>query len=151
MADDVRKTLKDLVTAQINAVAITKDDDVTFAPYTILYETPPWVILHDWLVTNGRYLVITVGRIRVTPKRFIQGVPLIYDGRYPVSTWCIDKSDSTGTKLKWKADEEIERIFEDNPGVFSQAAESIEEDDRVLGSIILYSTRTIVKHKRYLT
>jgi hypothetical protein len=151
VADDVRKTLKDLITAHINPIVITKDDNVTMATYIIEYESPPWIILQDFIITQGYDLVFTVGRTLVTPKRFLQGVPLIYDGRYPVSTWCVDKTGITGTKLKWKADEELERVFEDNPGTFSQAIDLSQDDDHVLGSVMLYNTRHIIKHKRYRT
>lgn len=150
MPEDVRKTLRDLIVAQITAGSIT-DDGGGLASFHILFELPPLTLLRDFLLSQSFSALITVGRMRVTPKRIINGVPLIYDGVYPVSTWCVDKNGITGIKLKHKLDAEVESIFEDNPGSFSQLVGGIEDDDHKVGSTMLYNTRFLIKHKRYST
>lgn len=151
---DPRQTLKELIDVDLDRDALTKDDDRTRASFRLMYVNPPDVLLRDFMVTLNIDVIITVGRLRVMPTRRTVGEPYVYDGRYPVKIWTIDKKPViTGETLRQKTYAELERIFADNPSAtFPYRTRWInEEDDNdyIIDGTRIYTSTLLISHRLY--
>lgn len=77
--------------------------------------------------------------------------PIGYDEAVPITTFCIDKTGITGTKLKWKAEAELRRVCETDPEGSLRNLERIGDHDKDLGSTILHSREFTMNYKRDMT
>lgn len=76
----------------IDAITLTKDDDVAFASVLHLYERGPEDI-KDLFFVDDYDVVFFYGEPRVKSAREIQDVPVHYLMRYPVTVVTVDKRD----------------------------------------------------------
>ncbi len=152
----VKEDLVDLLKDELSASALTKDDNTTNARYEPLVVNPPYVTAKDMLLTKGYDLLFTVADLRAENKRILQNIPLVEDGRYLIKTWTIEKKNSSGTviidglKLKQKADDEVKRVFKENPYDASGNEQSVvgwENADKMVNGMWVYSTVFTVRKR----
>jgi hypothetical protein len=74
-----------------------------------------------------------------------------YIEHIPITVSAIDKTGITGTKLKWKGEAELRRIDETYPLGSIRLLEKRRDQDKILGSTIMYSTEWILTYRRDTT
>ena len=141
---DPKEGIVDEFQANLNDDALTKKDASTHAKYLVMYEKPPWTLIKDFIIREGYDLIISVGRKQVFPKRFVRNIPLVFDGRFPIGIWTVDKPDIDGDVLKFKADDEIRRVIRAS-GKY-QLYPYEKDDDHTLDGIKIYNRTLIIKY-----
>lgn len=146
MSVDPRQTHKELLET-IPAASLTKDDNVTHATFSVLFEEPPINLLANYLSNSD--LVFTVGYVRVDGKRRLQSVPHIFDGRLRVGAWTKNRTGITGEKLIWKAVLAIRTVYDGNAGLSQKCVISEDSEDQMIEGVKLYNYVFIVRHKTF--
>ncbi len=147
----VKEDFVELLDDELSASVLTKDDNATHARYEELVENPPHILAKDMLLSKGLDLMFTVADLRGENRRFLQNVPHIEDGRYLIKTWTIEKKNGVGTviidglKLKQKADDEVKRVFKENPD--NQYVVTWENVNKLVQGTWVYSTVFTVAKK----
>lgn len=153
MVEDARYRTKVYLTHAtkgINPSNLTKDDASTLAKYIVAYGNPDYPITR--VFKDKRIDVIfSLGEPDSEPMLNFDQTPYGYEEHVPITTFCIDKTGITGTKLKWKAEAELRRITETYPTGSQRALERRGDNDQRLGSTILYSTQFILNYRRDTT
>lgn len=142
---DPKEGIVDDFQANINNDVLLKKDAATHAKYLVMYEQPPWVLIKDFIIRQGYDLIITVGRSMVIPKRVVRNEPLIFDGRFPIGIWTVDKTDIDGDVLKFQADDEIRRVIRVSNKYQLHPHET--DDDHVLDGIQIYNRTLIIRYE----
>jgi hypothetical protein len=135
-------------TAFPNAVA-TGDTYVlsltsTQVTFIVAYGNPDYALERVFLDKDVD-LVFSIG----TPDVESLPVGIGYVEKVPITIWTIDKTGITGTELRWKAEAELRRIIETYPLGSLRGTEKISDNEKNLGSTILYSVTHVMRYKRY--
>ena len=101
--------------------------------------------------TKGVDLVYSIGEPESTPLLGHDLTPYGYVEHVPIETYCIDKDNIDGAKLKWQAEAELRRVTETYPTGSLRTLERRGDNDVHLGSTILYSARFILNYRRDTT
>lgn len=123
---------------------LTKDNDTSQATFHVAFSYPDYP-LERVFDDKAVDLIYSVG----TPTTTALPVGVGYDEAVPIKIFCIDKTDITGTKLRWKAEKELRRVVEANPTGSLRSLDRIEDNEQRLGSTTLYSVKYILRYKRY--
>jgi len=144
-SDDARHRTKVYLEEHVNNANLTEDDDSTTVKFIVAYAFPdyPWLrVFQDKNVS----LVFGVG----TPETEPLPVGVGYIEKVPVTVWCINKAGISGTKLRWKAEAELRRICETYPAGGSLFTwQRLGDNEKNLGSTVLYSVEYVMRYKRY--
>lgn len=143
MVQDARQRTKVWLDTYLDNANLTKDDD-SQARFITCFAYPDYP-LERVFSDKGRDLVFTVG----TPETEALPLGIGYIERVPITIYTIDKTGITGTKLRWKAEEELRTVCEDNPEGSLRTLDRISDSDERLGSTTLYSVSYILQYKRY--
>jgi hypothetical protein len=84
-----------------------------------------------------------------TPDSTALPVGVGYTENVPITIWCIDKTNITGTKLRWQAETELRRIVETYPTGSLRNWQRLGDNEKNLGSTVLYSVEYVLRYKRY--
>jgi hypothetical protein len=144
MVEDARYRTKILLDTYLLAANLTEDDNSTQVKFIVAYADPDYPLVRvffDKLVD----LVFCVG----TPDSIALPVGIGYEENVPITIWCIDKTGITGTKLRWKAEAELRRIVETYPTGSLRNWQRLGDNEKNLGSTILYSVNYVLRYKRY--
>lgn len=150
MAEDARYRTKYYLESYIVNANLTKDDDATQISFIVAFGNPDYPITKVFL-TKGVDLVYSIGEPTSEPLLGADQTAYGYTEHVPIRTFCIDKTGITGTKLKWKAERELRRITETYPLGSQRSLERRGDNDKRLGSTILYSTEFILNYRRDIT
>ncbi len=115
--------------------------------YIIAYGYPDYPMVKVFK-TKGVDLVFSIGEPNSSPLMDCDQSPYGYEEHVPITIFCIDKDNITGTKLKWQAETELRRICEDYPTGSLRSFERRRDNDQRLGSTILYSTEYMLSYTR---
>lgn len=151
MVEDARYRTKVYLETYITAANLTEDDDSTPVYYIIAYEKPDYPLISVFRL-KGVDLIFSILTPRTEAK--VSGDQIIrrYHERVSIETFCISKSHRiTGTKLRWKASEELREIFKDYPTGSQRPLRVEEPNDVNLGSTTLYSQRFNFDYLRGVT
>jgi len=122
------------------------DDDSTEVSFAVIYENPPYSVEHEFRAASAPVdLLYVVG----TPDSEALPVGVGYVENIPITIWCIDKTNITGTKLRWKAEAELRYVAETYPVGSLRTLSRMSDNEQHLGSIILYSVTYGLRYKRY--
>lgn len=155
MAEDARHRTKDYLdptsghvpAGYLSQANLTKDDGVTPALFIVCYSDPAYPIARVFYQKNID-LVYCIGEPDTEPLDDFDHYPIGYLEHVPIFTFCIDKTGITGTKLKWKADAELRRVTETYPLGSLRSLEKTGDNDKKLGSTILYSRNFTLNYRR---
>jgi len=150
MVNDARLRTKVYLKTYLDGANLTKDDDSTEVRFIIAYADPNYSLVH---IFNDKAvdLVFCIGDPESQAVLDSDHYPIGYNEAVPITVWCIDKAGITGTKLRWKAEAELRRICETYPEGSLRSLERLRDNDKNLGSTILYSREFIMKYERDLT
>lgn len=156
MVEDARDRTRDYLLGETNPSTaldpdnLTKDDGTTLAKYIVVYGNPDYPITR--VFKDKRVdLIFSIGEPTSKPLFDFDQTPYGYEEHVPITTFCIDKTGITGTKLKWKAEAELRRITENYPTGSQRGLERRGDRDERLGSTILYSTEFTLNYRRDTT
>lgn len=153
MAEDARYRTRVYLThatTGLNNANLTKDDGSTQVNFIVAYGYPDYPLLKVFK-TKGVDLIFSIGEPNASPILGHNQTPYGYEEHVPIETYCIDKPGITGTKLKWKAEKELRRITETYPTGSQRVLSDRRDNDKRLGSTILYSTQFILNYRRGTT
>jgi hypothetical protein len=137
------------VVANTDTYVISKTS--TQVSFIIAYADPDYPLIRVF-IDKAVDLVFCVGDPESEAILDSDHYPIGYKESVPITVWCIDKTSITGTKLRWKAEAELRRICEIYPlGGSIRSLERIRDNDKNLGSTILYSREFIMKYERDTT
>lgn len=153
MVADARKQTKTFLDTYLTNANLLKDDDVTQVVFVVIYAFPDYPLLREFRAISGVAvdLIYAIGDPNSTPLLGHDQIPHGYMEHVPIYTFCIDKTGITGTKLKWKAEAELRRICETQSTGSQRAVERRGDNDKRLGSTILYSSEFVLKYRRLTT
>jgi hypothetical protein len=123
---------------------LTKDDGTTQVNFIVTYGNPDYPLVRVFK-EKGVDLVFCIG----TPDSTALPVGVGYEERVPITIWCIDKTGITGTKLRWQAEAELRRVTETYPTGSLRTFQRLSDNEKNLGSTVLYSVEYVVNYKRY--
>lgn len=116
--------------------------------YIVAYGMPDYPLTRVFK-TKGVDLVFGLGEPNSTPdKDPLTEAAYGYEEHVPIQTFCIDKSNITGTKLMWQAETELRSVAESYPGGSLRALDRRRPNTQVLGSTTLYSAEYILNYRR---
>lgn len=141
---DPRQRTKVWLDNYLVAGNLTKNDNTTNASYITCWADPPYPISKVFQ-TKGVDLVYTVA----TPNTEALPLSIGYLENMPISIYTIDKTDISGDKLRWKAEEELRRIAQEYPLGSLRNLDRMSDNKKSLGSTTLYSVTYNLKYKRY--
>ena len=110
--------------------------------------------LRATLLDEGVDGIFAVGVPIVEPKMDHDQTPYRYVFHVPVSVWCITKYDGAGnitiqgTNLKWKMENELRRVVQENPIGSQYAVERVRNTDVRLGGEVLYGNEVTISFTR---
>ena len=145
-SDDARHRTKVYLEEHVNNANLTEDDDSTTVKFIVAYAFPdyPWLrVFQDKSVS----LVFAVD----TPETEALPVAVGYLENVPITIWCINKAGISGTKLRWKAEAELRRVAETYPVSSLRTLTRLTDNEKNLGSTVLYSVTYNLRYKRYVT
>ena len=152
MVEDARYRTKVYLEEYITDANLTEDDDSTPVYYIIAYEKPSYPLVSVFRL-KGVDLVFSI--LTPTSEPIFSGDHIIrrYKESVPIETFCIDKGTRiTGTKLRWKASEELREVFKDHPtGTSERPLKDEAPNDINLGSTTLYSQHFTFNYYRGVT
>lgn len=120
-------------------------DSDALPSYIVAYEMPDYPLVRVFK-DEGVNLVYSIG----TPDSAALPVGKGYIENVPITIWCIDKTGISGTKLRWKAEAELRRICEEHPtGGSLFTWQRLGDNEKNLGSTVLYSVEYVMRYKRY--
>lgn len=144
---DARSTVKSYLETYLDNSNLTEDDDATQVSFIVVYGNPTYPLTRVFN-TKGVDLIFSIIEPQASTLAGYAGVGYSYQEHVPIETYCVDKTGITGTNLKWKAEEELQRVTKTNPLANQYALESREDNDKDLGGTKLYSTRFIFNFAR---
>jgi len=114
---------------------------------------PNFIVAYE----NADYPMVRVFTDKVVDLIFCVGTPdstalpigVGYEEKVPITIWCVDKSNISGTKLRWKAETELRHITETYPTGSLRTFERLSDNEKNLGSTVLYSVNYVMRYKRY--
>jgi len=113
--------------------------------YIVAYGEPDYPLVRVFK-EKAIDLVFSIG----TPDSVALPVGVGYIENVPITIWCIDKTNISGTKLRWQAETELRRICEEHPTGGSMFTwQRLGDNEKNLGSTVLYSVNYVVNYKRY--
>ena len=113
--------------------------------YIVAYGEPDYPLIRVFKEKSVD-LVFSIG----TPDSVALPVGVGYEEHVPITIWCIDKSNIFGTKLRWQAETELRRICETYPTGGSMFTwQRLDDNEKNLGSTVLYSVNYVLRYKRY--
>jgi len=115
--------------------------------YIVAYGNPDYPITRVFK-EKGIDVIFSISEPNSTPLMGHDQTPYGYEEHVPITIFCIDKSNITGTKLKWQAETELRRILETYPLGSLRSLERRRDNDIRIGSTILYSTEFILNYRR---
>ena len=124
--------------------------DTALPNYIVAYGKPDYPLIKVFK-TKGVDLVFSIGEPESTPLMNPDFSPYGYEEHVPITTFCIDKDNIEGTRLKWQAETELRRVLEEHPLGSVRTLDRRRDNDTRLGSIILYSTEYIFNYRRDTT
>jgi hypothetical protein len=145
MVDDPRSRIKVYLDTWLLNANLTKDNGSTQVLFKVMYANPDYPLILEFKGSNNLDLVYCVG----TPDSTALPVSVGYIENMPVTIWCIDKTGITGTELRWKAEAEFRRVVETKPTGSLYNYERLGDNEKNLGSTILYSVKYVLRYKRY--
>jgi len=150
MVEDARYRTKVYLDTYLLNANLTKDDGTTQVSFIVAYADPDYPLIR---VFNDKAvdLVFCVGDPNSEAILDSDHYPIGYNEAVPITTFCIDKTGITGTKLKWKAEAELRRVCETYPLGSVRSLEKIGDNDQNLGSTILHSREFTLKYRRDVT
>jgi hypothetical protein len=144
MSEDARYRTKILLDTYLLAANLTEDDNSTQVKFIVAYADPDYPLVRVFF-DKFVDLVFCVG----TPDSIALPVGIGYEENVPITIWCIDKTGITGTKLRWKAEAELRRIVETYPTGSLRNWQRLGDNEKNLGSTVLYSVNYVLRYKRY--
>jgi len=118
--------------------------------FIVAYGEPDYSMVRVFK-TKGVDLVFSIGDPESTPMLKGDQTPYGYQEQVPISIFCIDKSNLTGTKVKWAAEAELRRITEAHIIDSLRSMNRRRDNDQNLGTTILYSTEFTLNYRRDTT
>jgi len=116
----------------------------TQVSFIVAYGNPDYA-LERVFIDKAVDLAFSIG----TPDSEGLPVGIGYLEKVPITIWTIDKTGITGTELRWKAEAELRRVCEAYPLGSLRGTEKISDNEKNLGSTILYSVTHVMRYKRY--
>ncbi len=125
-------------------------DSNALPTFIVAYGKPDYPLIKVFK-TKGVDLVFSIGEPESVPLLNPDFTPYGYEEHVPIATFCIDKDNIEGTKLKWQAETELRRVLETYPLGSVRTLVRRRDNDTRLGSITLYSTEYILNYRRDTT
>lgn len=147
MSEDARYRIKVWLETYVNDVNLTKDDDSTYIEWIVAFGYPDYSLIHVFK-EKCIDLIFSISDPDTEPLRDADQIIRNYREHVPITIWCIDKTGITGTKLRWKAERELRRIAETHPEGSQRNLMRMRDNDKRLGSTILYSRELILDYVR---
>ena len=147
MVDDPRYRTKVWLETYILNANLTKDDDATQVTFIVCYGMPNYPIERVFKDKNVD-LVFSITKPDSTPIFDSTHYVIGYSEEVPITTFTVDKTGITGTKLNWKAETELRRISENNPLGSLRQFKKLSDSEQNLGSTILYSSLYQLNYER---
>jgi len=147
---DARYRTREWLETYLNADKLTEDDDTTPITFITAFGKPNYSlekVFNEKLVE----LVFSIDEPTVTPLFDNEGVPYGFIEVVPIMIWCVDKTNVSGPRLMWKANQELRRVATEYPEGSKRSVEKIAENTENLGSTILYSSLFNLRYRRGLT
>jgi len=144
MAEDARQITKAFLDSYLTAANLTKDDDATEAIFITCFAHPPYpmtLVFKD----RGVDLIFVIE----TPTSEALPMGIGYIENVPITILTVDKPGITGTKLRWKGEKELRRIYEANPYGSLHTLTRMSDNEQHLGITTLYSVTNVLRFKRY--
>lgn len=122
----------------------------TQVSFIVAYGNPDYPILKVF-IEKAVDLVFSIGEPESEALLGGDKYPYGYKEHVPIHTFCINKTGITGTELKGKAEQELRRLTETYPLGSLRSLEKLRDNDKNLGSTILYSREHMMSYTRNLT
>lgn len=142
MSEDTRSRTKLYLDTYLANSNLTADDDWTEINFIVAYANPDYPIIRVYQ-EKAVDLVYTVGKPTSELKMGVR-----YTEHVPITIFTINRIGITGTKLAWKAEEELRRVCETYAHGSFRVSERIEDNETRLGSTVLYSTTFMLNYRR---
>ena len=147
MVDDPHYRTKVYLEYYILNANLTKDDDMTQVTFIVCYGMPDYPIERIFKDKNVD-LVFSISKPDSTPIIDSTHYVIGYSEQVPITTFTVDKTGITGTKLNWKAETELRRISENNPLGSLRQFKKLSDSEQNLGSTTLYSSLYLLSYER---
>jgi hypothetical protein len=122
-------------------------DGSVLSNYIVAYSAPDYPMTQVFK-TKSIDLIFAIGKPDSKPLIGYDQTPYGYEEHVPIKIFAVDKSDVTGTKAVWQAETELRRITETYPSGSLRTLERMGDNDKNLGSTILYCTEYVLNYKR---
>ena len=150
MVDDARLRTKVYLETWLNNANLMKDNDTSQVAFIVAYGNPDYPLTQIFNDKNVD-LVFSIGDPDSEAIADSDHYPIGYKETVPIIIFCVDKTGITGAKLRWKAEAELRRVIEQHPEGSQRSLEKIRDNDKNLGSTILYSREFALKYVRDTT
>jgi len=147
MVEDSRYRTKVWLETWLTPANLTKDDGVTQVTFIVCFGMPDYPIERIFKDKNVD-LVFSVSKPDSTPIIDSTHYVIGYSEEVPITTFTVNKSGITGTKLNWKAETELRRISENNPLGSLRQFKKLSDSEQNLGSTTLYSSLYQLTYER---
>jgi len=111
----------------------------------VIYENPDYPLSTEFYAPGNNDIVFCVG----TPETEVLPLGIEYIEKVPITIWCIDKSNVTGTKIRWTAERELRRVAKNYSVGSLRILDRLTDNEQHLGSTTLYSVTYVLRYKRY--
>ena len=151
MVNPARTQTKTFLDTYLVAANMTKDDDSTALEIIVCFGKPEYPLSRVFKEkgVDGIFSIAepdSRALIDATTQ-----APRGYDESVPIDIMTIDKTGITGTEVKDKMEIELRRIVENNPAGSQRSLLRRGDQDKRLGSTVLYSTRFVMRYVRDTT
>jgi hypothetical protein len=121
--------------------------DVDYLPIFITAYGKPDYLLTRVYSDKSIDAVFSLG----TPETEALPMGIGYIANVPITISTVDKTNASGTKLRWQCETQLRKVFEDHPTGSLRSFDRISDSEEKMGSVTVYSVTYMARYKRYVS
>lgn len=147
-ASDARYRTKLWMETRLRPAQITKDNDVDWADYGVIFNNPPYHLDREFRFGGAMEGLYVIDQPTSEPLRGHDQVIRNYIDHVPIHAVTVDSAACTGTALQHKMIAELQYITEEYSTGSQRTLERRAKHDRDLGGMWLYDTEYVLSYTR---
>ena len=122
------------------------------AVWAVLWAVPDYPLSREFrAATDAVDLLFVISKPDSKALLDSDQTPYGYDEEVTIETYCIDKTDVVGTKLKWQAEKQLRKALQDHPFGSHRSLSRSENNDQWIGGVYVYGDRFVLSYMRGLS